>query len=192
MSDDGTVNLITALVKLGAPVVRPIIDKIVGKKRAKKGSAQKAPTAQLVRKPKERGGAERRVKERSESGKKMNRRLRNGLWFQYHMATRSGEFDEVVLDSHYKLMMADYLVAEASKYTFHDREQHLPVSASSALNSAIDHVWLLKSDAINPSTGLPAAVYLIEAIAERMIREYDVERIDRRKGGRRTLSASGS
>jgi hypothetical protein len=166
----------------------PIIKKLLGKKPVTKKPISKSVTS--PRAATARTGVDRRSKSRDEFGP--SRRSRIGFWLQYHRVTRAGEFDDVELDHRFKLILCDHLLPEANKFLFRDRDHHAIVPPNTALNSAIDHIWANPADARNPNTNRPAAVYLIEAIAEYLVKSYDIVRTDRRKSERRAGAAGTS
>jgi hypothetical protein len=136
-----------------------------------------------------REGANRRTQDdRRKSSVDM--RLRVGLWYQYHRATRAGEFDPLPRNQHKRTALQEALLPEIHKYEFFQRESGCLVSPTSALSSAVDFLWRHSELGCN-AVGEPMAVYTINAIVEYLSRTFKVAVIDRRKADRRTSATSG-
>lgn len=138
------------------------------------------------RKIRERSGTDRRRE--GERRQDLKLRLRRGLWLEYHRATESGKFDELLRDLHTRGKLLSALVTEARRYRFLDRENHSEVSASNALERALDSIWRNPQAGVDGS-GQSKAVYVIEAIAQELYATYDVKVRDRRQGDRRAAAA---
>jgi hypothetical protein len=147
-------------------------------------------TGETQRPLKLRDGIDRRVQpDRRKSSVDM--RLRVGLWYQYHRATRAGEFDQLPRDSYRRARLQEDLLPEMHRYEFHHRDNGSPVTPSYALNSAIDFLWSHPELGCNAG-GDPTAVYTMNAISEYLVRTFNVSVLDRRKTERRTVSASSA
>jgi len=147
-------------------------------------------TNEIPRIPKSREGIDRRTgSDRRKSSVDM--RLRVGLWYQYHRATRAGEFDTLLRSSYMRGKVHESLLPEMHKYEFSERGNDAPVSPSSALTAAIEFLWSHPDLGCN-AAGEPMAVYTVNSISEYLVRMFKVNVIDRRKADRRTASASTS
>jgi hypothetical protein len=137
-----------------------------------------------------RDDSDRRVQEdRRQSSVDM--RLRVGLWYQYHRATRAGEFDSFPRNQYLRTKVEEALLPEMLKYEFHLRDKDAPVPSSFALSSALDFLWAHPEIGCN-AAGESMAVYAVNAVAEYLTRTFNVGVIDRRKADRRSAQASGS
>jgi hypothetical protein len=116
-------------------------------------------------------------------------RLRVGLWYQYHRATRSGEFDPLPRNPYTRSKMQEALLPEMHKYEFFLRADDSLIAPSTALANALDFVWSRPEIGCN-AAGEPTAVYSINAITEYLVRSFQVTVIDRRRSDRRSLAAS--
>jgi hypothetical protein len=116
-------------------------------------------------------------------------RLRVGLWYQYHRATRSGEFDPLPRNAYRRSKLQEGLLPEVYKYEFFHRDTHSYVSPVAALAGALDFLWSHPETGCNVA-GEATAVYTINAIAEYLCRLFEVKMIDRRKTERRAYQAS--
>jgi hypothetical protein len=116
-------------------------------------------------------------------------RLRVGLWYQYHRATRAGEFDALPRNPYTRMKLLEALMPEAIKYEFVFRDNNLPLPASCALTNGVDFLWSKPEFGCN-AAGEPVAVYTVSALAEYLVRTFKVTVIDRRKSDRRALAAS--
>lgn len=117
-------------------------------------------------------------------------RLRVGLWYQYHRATRSGEFDLLPRNPYTRAKVQEALLPEMQKYRFALRNTpDAAVAASCALASALDFLWSHPELACNVA-GEPMAVYTINGLSEYLVRTYQVTMLDRRKSDRRTTAAA--
>jgi hypothetical protein len=147
-------------------------------------------TDEAPRPPKSREGVDRRTHDdRRKSSVDM--RLRVGLWYQYHRATRAGEFDALPRNLYMRAKVQDALLAEMHKYEFAQRETDAAVTPTCALTTAVDFLWSHPELGCN-AAGEPMAVYTVNGISEYLARNFKVAVIDRRKVDRRSLSASGS
>jgi len=143
-----------------------------------------------VRPLKPRDGADRRVQDdRRRSSVSM--RLRIGLWYQYHRATRAGEFDPFARDQYKRSRIEEALLPEVVKYEFIRTDNQALVPAASALADAVDFLWAHPEVGCN-ATGESMAVYAINAISEYMVRTFKVTLVDRRKADRRTAAQAAS
>jgi hypothetical protein len=118
-------------------------------------------------------------------------RLRVGLWYQYHRATRAGEFDALPRNPYKRGKLLEALLPEMQKYEFRQRDNGSFVPPSCALSVAVDFLWSHPELGCN-AAGEPMAVYTINAISDYLVRGFEVGVIDRRKSDRRTLAASAS
>jgi hypothetical protein len=118
-------------------------------------------------------------------------RLRVGLWYQYHRATRSGEFDPLPRNPYTRTKLQDALLPEVGKYEFANRDGSSAVPAKCALSIALEFIWAHPELGCNVA-GEPTAVYTINSVSEYLVRSFEVRVIDRRKSERRTVSASAS
>ncbi len=135
-----------------------------------------------------RDGVDRRVHE-DRRHSSVGMRLRVGLWYQYHRATRAGEFDRFTRDPYKRTRIEEALLPEIFKYEFFQRGQAVPVPASRALANAVDFLWAHPEIGCN-AAGESMAVYAINAITEYLVRTFDVTVIDRRKADRRAMQTS--
>lgn len=143
-------------------------------------------TDETPRSLKSREGEDRRTHgDRRKSSVDM--RLRVGLWYQYHRATRSGEFDALPRNAYTRGKMQESLLPEMHKYEFFAPGTHALVEPSCALTSAVDFLWAHSELGCN-AAGEPMAVYTVNGIAEFLVRTYKVTVIDRRKSDRRSVS----
>jgi len=111
-------------------------------------------------------------------------RLRIGLWYQYHRATRAGEFDPLPRDAYKRAKFEEALLPEMQKYEFLRRENNSEVPASCALASAVDFLWKHPELGCN-AAGESTAVYAVGEIAEYLGRAFKARPVDRRKNDRR-------
>lgn len=145
-------------------------------------------TDEAPRPPKPREGVDRRTQEdRRKSSVDM--RLRVGLWYQYHRATRAGEFDPLPRNPYMRRKTQDALLPEMNKYEFVQRDICAPVTPSNALTAAVDFLWAHPELGCNAASE-PMAVYTVNALSEYLVRTFKVTVIDRRKADRRSVSAS--
>ena len=145
-------------------------------------------TAEAPRLPKSREDIDRRTgSDRRKSSVDM--RLRVGLWYQYHRATRSGEFDALPRNPYMRGKVHESLLPEMHKYEFFERATQL--TPSRVLTSAIDFLWPHPELGCN-AAGEPMAVYTINGLAEYLVRTFQVTVIDRRKAERRSASAANA
>jgi hypothetical protein len=145
-------------------------------------------TDEAPRPPKSRDGVDRRTQEdRRKSSVDM--RLRVGLWYQYHRATRAGEFDALPRNAYMRSKTQDALLPEIHKYEFAQRDTDLAAAPSGALTAALDFLWSHAELGCN-AAGEPMAVYTVNALSEYLIRTFKVTVIDRRKADRRSVSAT--
>lgn len=121
--------------------------------------------------------------DRRQSG--IDMRLRVGLWYQYHRATRAGEFDPLPRNDYYRQKITTALLPEMAKYTFCKPGSKTPASPEQALVAALDFLWSYPQLGCS-AVGDCSAVYGINAIAEYLWRTFEVAMIDRRKSDRRT------
>jgi hypothetical protein len=117
-------------------------------------------------------------------------RLRVGLWYQYHRATRAGEFDPFPRDQYKRPKVEEALLPEMHKYEFRHRESNAPASPPCALARALDFLWAHPELGCN-TVGESTAAYAINSLAEYLVRTFHVTVIDRRKADRRAAQASG-
>jgi len=147
-------------------------------------------TDEVPRLPKSREGVDRRTDtDRRKSSVDM--RLRVGLWYQYHRATRSGEFDTLLRNPYTCGKVHESLLPEMHKYEFFERDRGAQVPPASALTAAIEFLWSHPELGCN-AAGEPMAVYTINGISEYLVRTFKVNVIDRRKTDRRVVAASTS
>jgi hypothetical protein len=114
-------------------------------------------------------------------------RLRVGLWYQYHRATRAGEFDFLPRNLYTRNKLQEALLPEMHKYEFSQRDNNSLASPSCALSAAVDFVWCHPGFGCNAASE-PMAVYTVNAISEYLVRFFNVAVIDRRKADRRSPS----
>jgi len=137
-----------------------------------------------------RDGMDRRVHE-DRRRSPVGMRLRVGLWYQYHRATRAGEFDPFPRNQYTRAKIEDALLPEIHKYEFCLRQNNTQTSPSCALSRALDFLWA------NPELGCNAArestaVYAINSLAEYLVQTFSVTVIDRRQADRRAAKASSA
>jgi hypothetical protein len=118
-------------------------------------------------------------------------RLRVGLWYQYHRATRAGEFDALPRNQYRRMKIQEALLPEIVKYEFLQRENNSRVTPAHALSAAVDFLWSHHEVGCNPQ-GESTAVYTINAIAEYLVRTFQVTMIDRRQSDQRSARAAGA
>jgi hypothetical protein len=119
-------------------------------------------------------------------------RLRVGLWYQYHRATRAGEFDPFPRNQYLRAKVEEALLPEMLKYEFRLGDKDTPILPSFALSSALDFLWSHAEIGCN-AAGESMAVYALNAVAEHLSRTHNVAVVDRRKADRRSAkAASGS
>jgi hypothetical protein len=144
-------------------------------------------TGEVPRPSKERDGADRRAQEdRRKSSVDM--RLRVGLWYQYHRATRSGEFDALPRNPYMRGKLQEALLPEMHKYEFSQRDNDLAVIPTAALAAAVDFLWA-HPELGNNAAGEPMAVYTVNSLSDYLVRTFNVAVIDRRKADRRSAAA---
>ncbi len=147
-------------------------------------------TDEAPRPPKSRDGADRRIQgDRRKSSVDM--RLRVGLWYQYHRATRAGEFDSLPRNAYTRSKLQEALLPEMHRYEFSQRDTNSGVNPSQALAAAVDFLWSHPELGCN-AAGQPMAVYTVNGISEYLVRNFKVTVIDRRKSERRSTAAAGS
>jgi hypothetical protein len=147
-------------------------------------------TDEMPRPLKLREGIDRRTHD-DRRGSSVDMRLRVGLWYQYHRATRAGEFDPLPRNQYTRNKLQDALLPEMHKYEFSQRDNNSPVPPSAALSSAVDFLWSHPQLGCN-AVSEPMAVYTVNAISDYLVRSFSVTVIDRRKSDRRSATASGS
>jgi len=147
-------------------------------------------TGEAQRPLKLRDGIDRRIHD-DRRRSSISMRVRIGLWYQYHRATRAGEFDPFPRNQYRRSKIEEALLPEIYKYEFRERENQLPVSASGALSSAVDFVWSHPEVGCN-ATGESTAVYAINAISEYLVGTFHVVAVDRRRADRRAAKACGA
>ena len=140
-------------------------------------------TREAQRPLKLRDGIDRRVQD-DRRRSSVGMRLRVGLWYQYHRATRAGEFDRFPRDQYKRSKIEEALLPEILKYEFSKCENKAPLSAAFALTNAVDFLWAHPEIGCN-ATGESMAVYAINAISDYLVRTFHVAVIDRRKADRR-------
>jgi hypothetical protein len=118
-------------------------------------------------------------------------RLRVGLWYQYHRATRAGEFDALPRNPYMRAKLQEALLPEMHKYEFAQRDTDSAVAPSCALTSAIDFLWAHSELGCN-AAGEPMAVYTVNGISEYLVHIFKVTVIDRRKTERRSVATSSA
>jgi TIR domain len=109
----------------------------------------------------------RRQGDRRES--KLIQRMRLGFWKSYTQFTGRGEFEEITFDVRERLKVSDSLQGEICKYQYFDAT-HKSLDPKQVLETAVRGVWNMMK-----SRGTIKAVYLIEAIAEDICAQYNVE-----------------
>jgi hypothetical protein len=169
---DSSIQLITASVKAISSIVSSI------------ASVFKF----LPRSLSNRSGRDRRSNQGRRHADNLAQRLRRGMWLQFHRDTGHGEFDKYGLDAHRRTKVKDSLRHEATKYEFRERHGKNEVSPTHALDLAINKVWVSLESA-HPSRVDLRAVFIIEAIAEELYKNFDVTAKDKREGDRRSSSA---
>jgi hypothetical protein len=143
-------------------------------------------TSEAQRPLKLRDGVDRRVQgDRRRSSVGM--RLRVGLWYQYHRATRAGEFDPFPRDQFRRGRIEEALLPEVNKYEFRPRGNYAPVAPAAALATAVDFLWEHPQVGCN-ATGESMAVYALNAISDYLNQTFDVGLLDRRKTDRRAAA----
>ncbi len=145
-------------------------------------------TGEAQRPLKLRDGVDRRVRD-DRRHSSVGMRLRVGLWYQYHRATRAGEFDPFPRDQYKRGKIEEALLAEIFKYEFFQRENRSPVPAARALTTAVDFLWAHPEIGCN-AAGESMAVYAINAVSDYLVSAFHVGVIDRRKADRRAAHAS--
>ena len=148
-------------------------------------------TGEAQRPLKLRDGIDRRVLE-DRRHSSVGMRLRVGLWYQYHRATRAGEFDALPRNQYRRTKIQEALLPEIVKYEFLQRENNSRVTPSHALSAAVDFVWSHQSEVGCNPQGESTAVYTINAIAEYLVRTFQVTMIDRRQSDQRSARAAGA
>ena len=147
-------------------------------------------TVEIQRAMRLREGEDRRTQsDRRRSSVDM--RLRVGLWYQYHRATRAGEFDPFPRSEYKRVILLEALMPEMLKYEFFNMETGGAVTAAEALTQATDFLWSCPKVGCN-AAGESMAVYAVNAVAEFVCRTFKVETIDRRKDDRRTRKTSNA
>jgi len=144
--------------------------------------------AEVPRPMKLREGDDRRVQDdRRRSSVSM--RLRVGLWYQYHRATRAGEFDPFPRNQYRRDLIEQALLPEIVKYEFFQRDNQAATAAPAALAKAVDFLWAHPEVGCN-AAGESMAVYAVNAISEYLVRTFTVGVLDRRKTDRRSAQAA--
>jgi hypothetical protein len=145
-------------------------------------------TVEVPRPLKLRDGDDRRLQnDRRQSSVSM--RLRVGLWYQYHRATRAGEFDPFPRNQYKRSLIEEALLPEVAKYEFSRSDNQSRSGAAAALAEAVDFLWAHPEVGCN-AAGESMAVYAINAISEYLVRTFTVNIVDRRKSDRRAAQAA--
>jgi hypothetical protein len=147
-------------------------------------------TDEVPRPLKLRHGVDRRL-QRDRRRSPVDMRLRVGLWYQYHRATRAGEFDPLPRNQYTRAKLFEALSPEIHKYEFSRRDNNSQVSPSYALENAVEFLWSHPELGCN-AAGEPMAVYTINAVTEYLVRTFQVAVIDRRKSDRRSVTVAAS
>jgi len=126
----------------------------------------------------ERRQDERRTMDRRKSG--VSQRLRYGLWKLYEGETGCGKFDIAYLTLGERLKAIDVLQKEMQKYECFTREGDNYHLSKMELDRVTHDVWqeLAKQNYLT-------SVIVIEALADRMLKQYELRPIDRRRADRR-------
>ncbi len=136
--------------------------------------------------PARRSGGDRRQGNRRtvESDRRKSpviQRLRSGLWILYERETGSGKFDAAYLTLGERLKAIDVLQNELKKYDCFTKDGNRCQPSKMELDKITWDVWqeLGKREHLT-------AVIVIEALAERTLKQYELKPIDRRKDDRRS------
>jgi hypothetical protein len=143
-------------------------------------------SAGRVRKLKPRGSWERRREMGDRRILGLDRRLRKGLWLEYHRKTEAGKFDILALEAKTRENLFAALVSEARRYKFSDRTSSTVLPVTTVVDGAIDVVF-------NRWKRLPKlerqAILIVEAVADHLFSKYNVTGVDHRQGQRRVAAA---
>lgn len=133
--------------------------------------------------PARRSGSDRRQGGRRIADRRSSpviQRLRNGLWQLYERETGSGKFDAAYLTLGERLKAIDVLHNELKKYDCFTKDGNRCKPSKMELDKITWDVWqeLGKREHIT-------AVIVMEALAEKTLKQYELKSIDRRKDDRR-------
>jgi hypothetical protein len=132
-----------------------------------------------------RTGEQRRVGEnrrKSEDRRSANltQRMRLGFWKSYSSACGIGKFDDLWLSVRERFKVMEYLKAAADEYIYLD-EQKNKCEVDEVLEKATNIVW----EELRKKDEFVKVIYVVEAVAEEIKRNYIVKPIERRATGER-------
>lgn len=142
-----------------------------------------APVGAILRAPKVRGEWERRQKPKDRRVSSLSQRMRKGFWLEFHRRTEMGKFDFFKFDRKMRDDLSIALVAHADHYLYADRALGVAIEPALAVETAVKIVWANESK--RPEVH---AVNVVEAIAECILKKFNVSKVDRREVKRRVSS----
>jgi hypothetical protein len=134
--------------------------------------------------PNKRSGNDRRASDRRSMDRRKSpvaQRLRYGLWKLYEGETGCGKFDVSYLTLGERLKAIDVLQKELQKYECFTRDGSSYRPSKMELDKLTSDVWQELG-----RQGYLTAVIMIEALADRVMKQYELRPIDRRSDDRRT------
>ncbi|MCK5059303.1 MAG: toll/interleukin-1 receptor domain-containing protein [Candidatus Aminicenantes bacterium] len=131
---------------------------------------------------KRRDGENRRKSENRRSTN-LTQRMRLGFWKSYSSACGIGKFDDLWLSVRERFKVIDYLKYAANEYVYLDETKN-KCDIDDVLEKATNIVW----EELRKKDEFVKVIYVIEAVAEEIKRNYIVKPIERRtKSGRRSV-----
>jgi hypothetical protein len=107
----------------------------------------------------------------------VDQRLRRGLWLEFHRRTDLGKFELLPISLRTRDNLFEAALRESLRYRFFDRNTGVEMPSVSLIGAAVDAVW----DSF-PGT-VPReqrAVFIIDAVADYLLKKFEVSMIDRR------------
>lgn len=102
-------------------------------------------------------------------------RLRKGMWLTFYRVREMEKFEPLIAHGPVFSELESVLIEEARRYRYSSRADRLSASPETALHSAVEGV---RPRLTGQRMG---AVFIIEEIAAELVRQYDIESVDRRK-----------
>jgi len=127
-----------------------------------------------------RGGEKRRTSENRRENEdrrstNLTQRMRLGFWKSYSSACGIGKFDDLWLSVRERFKVMDYLKDAANEYIYLDESKN-PCENDDVLEKATNIVW----EELRMKSEFVKVIYVIEAIAEEIKRNFIVKPIERR------------
>lgn len=105
----------------------------------------------------------------------LTQRMRIGFWNCYSSSSGLGKFDDLWLGVRERFNIMEHLKEEAGKYSYFDEERK-QCNVDEVLEKSTNIVW----EDFRRRDEFVKAIYVVEAIAEEIKRQYLVKAIDRR------------